>query len=109
MKVNLHNIVSTAIERGLIDGYRQITANTFQGDADTAVDRLYDSVWHYLQDVVNFKDEEEEKQARKIGFEHTSLVSDAEIEPDVEEEGEPGMRQNRHRKQAFHNKPRVRY
>lgn len=109
MKVNLHNIVSTAIERGLIDGYRQISANTFQGDADAAVDCLYDSVWQYLQDVVNFKDDDEEKQPRKIGFDHADAVGDTEIEPDEDVDTESGMRHNRHRKQAFQKKQRIRY
>jgi len=76
MRVHLHNIVSTAIERGLITGYQQITSPQFKGSADDAIDCLYSHVWDNLGDLVDFKEEDDSSSKpipKQIGF--TSAVS----------------------------------
>ena len=71
MKVNLQNIVGSAVERGLLEGYYDITSENFKGSANEAVEHLYNAVMNNLDDYISFDDDEKTGKP-KIGF-----ISDA--------------------------------
>lgn len=97
MKINLHNIVCNVIERGLIEGYQTITSPKFEGDADDAIDCLFDSVMGNLSHVIDFADgDTDSKQPREsIGFSQVDAVSDTPVvaSPDETEDEQ----ESRHR------------
>ena len=107
MRVNLHNIVSTAIERGLIDGYSQITSEKFAGTPDEAIDCLYNAVWNNLGDLVDFKEEPEPgntPEPKQIGFTSEAKGIPLQAEEAKSIDAESGMRRNRHRSTKVQNK-----
>jgi len=78
MKVNLQNIVNSAVERGIIEGYTHITSDNFKGTADDAVGCLLYSVIANIEEYILFDDEEQHPD-KKIGF-NTSAKSTTELE-----------------------------
>jgi len=74
MKVHLKSVVGMAVENGLIEGYQHITANTFKGDANEAVNALFDYVWEHLDQVIDLRDESAEVPKGSIGFNATAVA-----------------------------------
>lgn len=93
MRVHLHNVVYSAIERGVVMGHHRVSklSRQKQKDPDVIVDTMIKSIWESLDGIIDFTDEgaeeEEEERSSRIGF-TADAVADSVVDTEEKYEEE---------------------
>lgn len=90
MRVHLRNVVQTAIERGLVVGYHRVhkLSKPQQKNIDVVVDTMLQSVWSSLDDIIDFRDDDQEsgdESQKRIGFGSVELIATESLAPQDED------------------------
>jgi hypothetical protein len=85
MRINVKNVIATALLRGIATGYIKSHRTTpTDKELERVVNTISECVWESLDELIDFSHEDDEKKSGRIGFDSADAVSDTELTEDDE-------------------------
>lgn len=90
MKVHLRSLVGTSIEHGVVESFYRFDP-TKEHDKSEIIDVILSNIWKRLDEVVDFREENDNMKPKRIGFETVPAVAEKApleevLDPNVEEQ-----------------------